>query len=176
MTIHLPVPEFNQPGKSLLPVDNRLCRKMEKLNLTVAEGYPTRNTETAGLLRDQFVKPHRLSRWCDMHAKKKDFGKSTLCSWFAELARLNSTFSRVARHNLPTAPLSQALSQDILRFWERAVREQSVMCNQAAGLSRCLIRGQTLCLHNLSISIQTKGKGKSSERTQQAVDELEYLV
>ena len=39
-----------------LPVDNWLCRKMEKLNLTITEGYPSRNTETAGLLRDQFIK------------------------------------------------------------------------------------------------------------------------
>ena len=32
-----------------LPVDDWLCRKMEKLNLTITEGYPSRNTETAGL-------------------------------------------------------------------------------------------------------------------------------
>ena len=61
-----------------LPADNWLCRKMEKLNLTVAEGYPSRNTETAGLLRDQFVKPPRSSRWYDMHADKKDSGRSTV--------------------------------------------------------------------------------------------------
>ena len=36
-----------------LPVDEWLCRKFERLNLTVAEGYPSRNTETGGLLRDQ---------------------------------------------------------------------------------------------------------------------------
>ena len=35
-----------------LLVDDWLCRTMEKLKLTVAEGYPYRNTETAGLLRD----------------------------------------------------------------------------------------------------------------------------
>ena len=52
-----------------LPVDNWLCRKMEKLNLTITEGYPS---ETAGLHRDQFVKPLRLSRWYDMHVDKKD--------------------------------------------------------------------------------------------------------
>ena len=45
-----------------LPVDNWLGRKVEKLNLTVAEGYPSRSTETAGLLRDQFVKTPRSSR------------------------------------------------------------------------------------------------------------------
>ena len=42
-----------------LPVDDWLCRKMSSLNLTLTEGYPTRNTDNTGLLRDQF----RSSRW-----------------------------------------------------------------------------------------------------------------
>ena len=62
-----------------LPVD-WLCRKMEKLNLTITEGYPSRNAETAGLLRDQFVKPPRSSRWYDMRADKKNSDRSTVCS------------------------------------------------------------------------------------------------
>ena len=53
-----------------LPVDDWLCRKMSKLNLTITEGYPTRNTDNSGLLRDQFVKPPRTSRWYGMHAEK----------------------------------------------------------------------------------------------------------
>ena len=40
-----------------VPLDGWLCRKFERRNLTVQEGYPTRNSETAGLNRDQFVKP-----------------------------------------------------------------------------------------------------------------------
>ena len=39
-----------------LPVDDWLCR-MEKLNLTITEGYPVRNMEAAGLLKDQFIPP-----------------------------------------------------------------------------------------------------------------------
>ena len=39
------IPEFAKVSVKLL-VDDWLCRKMEKLNLTVAEGYPSRNTET----------------------------------------------------------------------------------------------------------------------------------
>ena len=45
-----------------LRADDWLYRKLEKLNLTIAEGYPSRNAETAGLLRDQFVKMPRTSR------------------------------------------------------------------------------------------------------------------
>ena len=76
------------------------------------------------------------------------------------------------------APPSRALNQDILKRWERAAREQTVMCNQAAGLSRCLTRVQDAMstqLKNLHLD-KGKGKGKSSEGSQQAVDELEYLV
>ena len=61
-----------------LPVDDWLCRKMEKLNLTVAEGYPSRSTEPAGLLRDQFVKMPRSFKWYDMHVDKKDCDRSTV--------------------------------------------------------------------------------------------------
>ena len=110
-----------------------------------------------------------------MHVDKKDC-ISTVYSWSLELAKLNSAFSRVARCNIPTAPTSQALGQDILRHWERAAREQSVMCNQAAGLSRCLTRAQDMMSTQLKSLHVDKGKGKSSERMQQAVDELEYLV
>ena len=159
-----------------LLVDDWLCRKMEKLNLTVAEGYPSRKTETAGLLRDQFVNPPRSSRWYDMHADKKDSDRSTVCSWSLEPAKLNSAFSRVTRCSSPAASHSRALSQVILRRWERPAREQSVMCNQAARLSRCLTRVQDTMSTQLKNLYSDKGKGKSSERTQQAVDELEYLV
>ena len=158
-----------------LPVDDWLCRKMEKLNLTVAEGYPSKNTQTAGLLRDQFVKTPRSSRWYDMQADKKDSDSYAVRSWSPELAKLNNAFSRVAKQSLPSAPHSRAFSQDILRHWERAVREQSIMCNQAAGLSRCLIKGQDKMFTQLKNLHSVKGKGKSSERTQQAVDEWEYL-
>ena len=53
-----------------LPVDEWLCRKFDRLNLTVAEGYSSRNTETSGLLRDQFVKPPRSSKWYDIQTRK----------------------------------------------------------------------------------------------------------
>ena len=98
-----------------LPVDDWLYRKMEKLNLTFTEGYPSRKTETAGLLRDQFVKTPRSSRWYDMHADKKDSDAATVCSRSPEPAKLNSAFSRVARRSLPATPPSWPLSQDILR-------------------------------------------------------------
>ena len=86
-----------------LPVDDWLCRKMDKLNLTITEGYPARNTDTSGLLKDQFIKPPRSSRWYGMHAEKKDCENTTVCTWSPEPAKLNHSFSRVARRSLPSA-------------------------------------------------------------------------
>ena len=57
-------------GKVSVSVDDWLCRKMSRDNLTVKEGYPTRNTDNTGLLRDQFIKTPRSSRWYRMHAEK----------------------------------------------------------------------------------------------------------
>ena len=90
-----------------LPVDEWLCRKMSSLNLTIREGYPTRNTDNTGLLRDQFIKTPRPSRWYGMHAEK-DNESSTVCTWSPDPAKLNHSFSRVARRNMPTAPPSRA--------------------------------------------------------------------
>ena len=52
-------PKLHTPGKVSvnLPTDEWLCRKMSKLNITLVQGYPTRTSETGGLLRDQFVQP-----------------------------------------------------------------------------------------------------------------------
>ena len=107
------------------------------------------------------MKTPRPSRWYEMHTDKKDSDRSTVCSWSPEPAKLNIAFSRVARCSLPR------------RRWECSFREQSVMCNQAAGLSRCLTKVQDSRLKTLRTD---NGKGKASERPQQAVEELEYLV
>ena len=50
------------------------------------------------------------------------------------------------------------------------------MCNQAAGLSRCLTKVQDEMFTQIKNLHSVKGKGNSSERTQQAVNELEYLL
>ena len=62
-----------------LPADDWLRRKLENYNVSIAEGYLSKNAETAGLPRDQFVKIPRTSRWYDMHTNKKDSGRSTVC-------------------------------------------------------------------------------------------------
>ena len=140
----------------------------------IKEGYPTRNSDNTGLLRDQFIKTPRPSRWYGMHAEK-DSESSTVRSWSPNPAKLNHSFSRVARRNFPSAPPSRAFSQDLLRLWERAGREQTIMCNQVAGLSRCLTRVQDSMNSQLK-TLRLDSKGKSSEKMKQAVSELEYLT
>ena len=49
------------------------------------------------------------------------------------------------------------------------------MCNQAAGLSRCLTRVQDSMSTQLK-TLRLDSKGKSSEKVKQAVNELEYLT
>ena len=53
------------------------------------------------LQENRKVEPHNH----DMHADKKNSDLATVCSWSPEAAKLNSGFSRVARHSLPAAPL-----------------------------------------------------------------------
>ena len=147
---------------------------MSSLNLTIREGYPTRKTDNTGLPRDQFIKTPRPSRWYGMHAEKNN-ESSTVRTWSPDPAKLNHSFSRVARRNIPSAPPSRAFSQDLLRRWERTACEQTVMCNQDAGLSRCLTRVQDSMNTQLK-TLRLDSKGKSSKRARQAVSELEYLT
>ena len=51
-----------------------------------------------------------------------------------------------------------------------------MICNQAAGLSRCLTKVQDSVVTQLKSLRVDIGKGKAAERMQQAVEELEYLV
>ena len=39
-----------------LPTDEWLCKKMDKVNITLVEGYPSRASEASDLQKDQFVK------------------------------------------------------------------------------------------------------------------------
>ena len=169
---------FSQTGKVSVkvPVDEWLCKKFEKLNITLQEGYLTRNSETAGLSKDQMIKPHKTLKWYGMHSDKKDFSRSKVYTWTSESGRLNSSFPRIAGRSLPSAPASRPVSQDTLRKWERAARDQTYMCNQAAAFSLCLTKVQENMMSLLKIIQGVTAKGKSSTKLHQATDELDFLV
>ena len=87
----------------------------------------------------------------------------------------NQPSSKVPLARLPDAafllPHLPGFSQDML-----VAREQTVMCNQAAGLSRCLIKVQDAMSSQLKCLHLDSTKGKSSERMNQAVDELDFSL
>ena len=149
---------------------------MEKLNITVQEGYPSRTAENAGLSRNQFVKPPKTLKWYNMHCEKKDFSWSKVYTWPNEPAGLNSTVPRIANGSLLSAPASRPISQDTLRKWERAAHDQSYMCNQAAAFSRCLTKVQDNMASQLKLIQGVTSKGKSASKITQAAEELDILV
>ena len=78
---------------------------MEKLNLTLTEGYPT-HSGISGLSKDQFFKVHRTPKWYDVYLQKKDFSQSEVSYWPNELAKLNSSFPRIARQSVSFGSLA----------------------------------------------------------------------
>ena len=158
------------------PVEEWLCRKMEKLNITVQEGYPSRTSESADFARDQFVKPPKTLKWYVMHCEKKDFSHSKVHTPTNEPARMNSTFPKIANRSQLSAPSSRPISQDTLRKWERAACDQSYMCNWDAAFSRCLTRVQDNMASQLKIIQSVMCKEKSATKVSQAADELDFLV
>ena len=125
-----------------MPPDNWLCQKLEKLNTTVTEGYPSRTQDSAGLKRDQFIKiPKSHSRWYQMHTLRPEGphrpGKN-LFSWSDNEAKVNSQFPRIIKASayFPSGLPSRPISQDYLRRWERCAHEGSYLVNSAAGFNR----------------------------------------
>ena len=125
-----------------MPPDDRLCQKLEWLNTVVAEGYPSRAQDSAGLKKDQFIKiPKSQARWYQMHTIRQDGphrpGKK-LFSWHNTEAKVNSQFPRITKASAyPTGPPSRPISQEYLRRWEKCARENSYIINNAAGFNRC---------------------------------------
>ena len=111
-----------------------------------------------------------------MYTEKKDFSRSKVFSWTNQPACLNSSFPRIANRSLPSAPASRPVSQDTLRKWERAARDQSYMCNQAASFSHCLTKVQDSMANQLKLLQNDKGKAKSTRKTHQAIEELDFLI
>ena len=173
-------PKLQTPGKISvqLPTDEWLCRKLSKLNLTLTDGYPSRSAEAGGLQRDQFLKPPRSqAKWYGCHPQQKSDTTETLTSWSTDSSKLNSGYLRIARQaGITTSPpQSRPISQDTLRKWEKSAWESSVICNQAAGFNRCLMKVQQDMQSQLK-AIRLEHKGKSSSKLSTATEELEFLM
>ena len=128
--------------------------------------------------RDQFLKaPRSQAKWYGCHSQQKSDTTETVTSWSANSSKLNSGYLRIARQaGIATSPpQSRPISQDTLRKWELSARESSVICNQAAGFNRCLMRVQQDMQSQLK-AIRVKHKGKSSLKLSTATEELQFLM
>ena len=85
---------------------------------------------------------------------------------------------RIARYSALSspAPVSRFIAQDTLRKWEKSAREATYMCNQVAGLSRCLSKVQLDITSQLKIIKGEHSKGKSADKAGSATEELQHLM
>ena len=198
---HIPVFEadFGEPDKSnnpwkgkvpkrparvsvAMPPDDWLCQKLERLNTTVAEGYPSRSQDSGGLKKDQFIKmPKSQARWYQMHTIKPDIphrpGKSVF-SWRNTEAKVNSQFPRITKASAypPSGPVSRPISQEYLRRWERNAKEGSYIVNQAAGFNRCASELQDRMTQSLACLQSNFSKGKAPKEVSESLRDLkDYL-
>ena len=165
-----------------MPPDDWLCQKLEHLNLTVAEGYPSRSQDSAGLKRDQFIKvPKSQEKWYKMHLLKPEGthrpGRSVF-NWRNSEAKVNSQFPRITRASAypSTGPPSRPIAQESLRRWERAAREDSYIVNHTAGFSRCSTELQEKMSQNIALLCSRLGKGKTSKEVSNALNDLRDLM
>ena len=172
-------PKTVTPGKVSvrMPTEEWLCKKLGKLNLTIAEGYPFRGSGAGGLAKDIFLRPPRSqSKWYGLHTDQKP-EPSKISAWHTDAVKLNSSYSRIARYTGlgSTPPASRRISQETLRRWERSAREASVICNQTASFNRCLVKVQQNMKEQLKV-LKAQNKGKGSAKVYPAIDELHYLL
>ena len=164
-----------------MPIDEWLCSKMGKLNLTLTEGYPSRSSEAGGLLKDQFVRPPKSqAKWYSFVPNRPsgDQDPKTVHTWSTDAAKVSSTYSRIVKAAgiASTAPASRQISQDSLRRWEKSTREASIICNQVADFNRCIYKVKDSMQAQLKVVKSELSKGKSSERVSHAADELQFLL
>ena len=165
-----------------MPPDDWLCQKLERLNLTVAEGYPSRSQDSAGFKRDQFIKvPKSQEKWYKMHLLKPEGphrpGRSVF-NWRNSEAKVNSQFPRITHASAypSTGPPSRPIAQESLRRWERAAREDSYIINHAAGFSRCSNKLQEKMSQNIALLGSRLSKGKTSKDVSNALNDLRDLM
>ena len=165
-----------------MPTDEWLCNKFGKLNMTLTEGYPSRSSEAGGLLKDQFVRPPKSqAKWYNFapNPQKSDQEASqTVTAWNTDVSKVNSSYSRIAKAAgiASTPPASRQISQDNLRRWEKAAREASTTCNQAAAFNRCLYKVQGNMQAELKTIKSELSKGKSAGKMSRGTEEMQFLM
>ena len=97
-------PKVPGPGKVSVQMSTEdwLCKKLQKLNTTVVEGYPSRGSEAGSLSKDVFLRPAKSqSKWYRLFSNNK-VDPSAISSSCTDAIKLNSSYSRIASFN-PTS-------------------------------------------------------------------------
>ena len=102
----------------------------------------------------------------------------TVFSWRNTEAKVNSQFPRLTRASAypSTGPPSRPISQESLRRWERAAREDSYIINHAAGFSRCSTELQDKMSQNVAVLSACLLKGKAQKEISDALNDLRDLL
>ena len=165
-----------------MPPDDWLCQKLEKLNTVVAEGYPSRAQDSAGLKKDQFIKvPKMQVRWYQMHTTRTEGphcpGKS-LFSWQNTEAKVKSQFPRIIKASAypSTGPPSRPIPQEYLRRWEKSEKDNSCIVNHAAGFNRCISELQERMNGHISLLCARINKGKAPPEVSTPLSDLKDLL
>ena len=123
-----------------MPVDDWLCKKFQAMNLRLSTGLPGSANDPGPMGRDQFFRHNTgVSRWYDMHCPESLPSDSSKVSfWSSLVAKNNSQMSRIIRPAvMQKPPSSRTISQETLKRWERAARNDTYVCNQVSGFARC---------------------------------------
>ena len=121
--------------------------------------------------------PRSQAKWYGCHSQQKSDTTETVASWSTNSSKLYSGYLRIGRQaGITTSPpQSRPISQDTLRKWEKFARESSVICNQAVGFNRCLMKVQQDMQSQLK-AIRVEHKGKSSSKLSTATEELQFFM
>ena len=99
-------------------------------------------------------------------------------NWRNTEAKVNSQFPRLTKASgyPSTGPPSRPISQESLRRWERAAREDSYIINHAARFSRCSTELQDKMSQNVATLSSWLSKGKSQKDVADALNDLRDLI
>ena len=100
-----------------LVTDDWLCKKFDRMDLTLVEGYPSKSSDAGGLQCDQFIKTARSqNKWYGVHSDKET-AVYKVTFWCSEVARLNRSYSQIARSLglQATTQASRPISHEALR-------------------------------------------------------------
>ena len=113
---HFSGPKVAVPGKISVQMQDWLCKKLSKLNITLVEGYPSRGSEACGLMMDEFLRHAKSqSKWYRLYSDHKA-DHSAVSTWNTDACEVNSCYSRMARQFglTSTPPSLRHISQETL--------------------------------------------------------------